>query len=445
MDIMNAQETKEGRRGTHVSKLTARTWISFIVIGLVGQFAWTIENMYFNVFLYNTISTNPNYIAAMVAASAVVATLTTLLMGALSDRIGKRKSLIVSGYILWGLSTMAFRFIDLQRIHAWFPVANAVNTAAMAVVVMDCVMTFFGSTANDAAFNAYITDVTDDGNRGKVEAVLTTLPLISMLIIFGLFDSMTRQGRWGEFFTIFGLSVSAVGIFGVFLLKDEPQEPRREPYLANIVYGMRPSVIREHRRLYLALTSLGVFSIAVQVFFPYLIIYLQQYLKMNDYAVVLGIVLLVASVISVVGGRFIDKIGKLKFTLPALAVMATGLALMCVARSMVAVILSGIVMMGGYMLVQAALSATVRDLTPTDKVGHFQGIRMIFAVMLPMIIGPFIGSAVISSNGPTYVELGVVKTVPTPKIFLAAAAVSLITILPLRALQKETSPKGGME
>lgn len=419
-----------------MSKLSARTWTSFVVIGLVGQFAWTIENMYFNVFLYNTISTNPNYIAAMVAASAIVATLTTLLMGALSDRIGRRKVLIVSGYILWGLSTAAFRFIDVGRLHAWFPMANAVSMAAVTVVVMDCIMTFFGSTANDAAFNAYITDVTDDTNRGKAEAVLTTLPLISMLIIFGLFDSMTQQGRWADFFTIFGLSVSAVGILAIFLLKDKPLERKNEPYFKNIIYGMKPSVIKQHKRLYLALTSLGVFSIAVQVFFPFLIIYLQQYLKMDAYALVLGIVLLVASIISVVGGRFIDKVGKLRFTLPALVVMAIGLVLMFFARSMVFVILSGIVMMGGYMLVLAAISATVRDLTPTDKVGHFQGIRMIFAVLVPMVIGPFIGSAVISNSNSTYVDLGVVKTVPTPAIFLASAVVLVLTVFPLLLLKK---------
>lgn len=420
-----------------MSKLTARTWISFIVIGLVGQFAWTIENMYFNVFLYNTISTNPNYIAAMVAASAIVATLTTLLMGALSDRIGKRKLLIVSGYILWGLSTAAFRFIDLERVHSWFPMANAVSVAALSVVILDCVMTFFGSTANDAAFNAYITDVTDDSNRGKAEAVLTTLPLISMLIIFGLFDSMTQQGRWADFFTIFGLSVSVVGVLSVFLLKDKPLDPKREPYFKNIIYGMKPSVIKRNKGLYLALVSFGVFSIAVQVFFPYLIIYLQQYLKIDAYALVLGIVLLVASIISVVGGRFIDKVGKLRFTFPALGVMAVGLVLMFIARSMLFVILSGIVMMGGYMLVSAALSATIRDLTPKDKVGHFQGIRMIFAVLIPMVTGPFIGSAVISNSNSTYVDLGVVKMVPTPSIFLAAAIVLLVTIVPIVLLKRE--------
>ena len=77
-----------------MKKISARMWATLILIGLVGQFAWTIENMYFNVFLYNTISTDPRYISAMVGWSAAAATLTTLLMGALSDRVGKRKLFI---------------------------------------------------------------------------------------------------------------------------------------------------------------------------------------------------------------------------------------------------------------------------------------------------------------------------------------------------------------
>ena len=147
-----------------MKKLSARLWLTLILIGLVGQFAWTIENMYFNVFLYNTISTDPGYISAMVGWSAAAATLTTLLMGALSDRVGKRKLFICGGYLLWGVSTAAFGFVTVENAAKLFP-AHAVAAAAMMVVVLDCVMTFFGSTANDAAFNAYITDAVSDSSR----------------------------------------------------------------------------------------------------------------------------------------------------------------------------------------------------------------------------------------------------------------------------------------
>ena len=423
-------------------KLGARKWSVLLLVGLFGQFAWTIENMYFNLFLYNTILQDPDYIAAMVAWSAAAATVTTLLMGALSDRVGKRKAFIAVGYLLWGLSTAAFGYITPENAGKLFPGANAAVAAATLVVVLDCVMTLFGSTANDAAFNAWVTDNTDSGNRGRAESVLAILPLVSMLVIFGAFDGLTQQGKWREFFNIFGAAVSAVGLLSLFLVKDDPRlRPRRDSYFKNLLYGLRPSVIRENPELYLSFAGFCLFSIAVQVFFPFLIIYIQHFLGIGDYAIVLGVVLILASVVSVLSGRWIDRIGKLRFALPAAAVMLAGLVGMYFVRSMAGVMVAGTVMMSGYMMLTAALSANIRDWTPEDKAGHFQGIRMIFQVLLPMIIGPAIGAALIRSNPMTYEDLGQTKNVPTPGIFLGAAAVLLLVAIPvfiLRRKEKET-------
>ena len=423
-------------------KLSKRTWINIIMIGLMGQFAWTIENMYFNVFLYNTISTDPTYIANMVSASAIVATLTTLFMGALSDKLGKRKLFITAGYILWGLSTLAFRFITVENMMSravYDQIGIYIAMAARLVVIMDCVMTFFGSTANDAAYNAYITDVTDGSNRGRVESVLATLPLISMLVIFGAFDPMTQQGKWAQFFTIFGLAITAVGIISLFTLEESAPRTEGSGYFKNIFYGFSPSVIKENRMLYISLCALGIYSISVQVFFPYLIIYLQNYLNMDNYAIVLGVVLIFASVVSIVSGKFIDQKGKMNFIMPAAAIMFAGLLGMFLARTMIAVIVAGAVMMSGYMLLSASLSGTVRDYTPEGKAGLFQGIRMIFAVLLPMVTGPYIGAAVIKNNTETYTDLGVVKNVPTPAIFLAAAAVLALVLIPVILLKRNVN------
>lgn len=418
-------------------KLNARQWLGIILIGLFGQFAWTIENMYFNVFLYNTISTDPGYIASMVAWSAAVATLTTLLMGALSDRLGRRKAFIALGYLLWGVSTGLFGFITPENAGRLFPGANAAAAAAVMVVVLDCVMTFFGSTANDAAFNAYITDVTDKDNRGRVESVLAILPLISMLVIFGLFDGLTQQGRWKEFFGIFGVAVSLVGLLALVLIRDDGElKPRKDSYFQNLLYGFRWNVIRSNSELHLSLLAFCLFSVAVQVFFPYLIIYIQNYLGITDYALILGVVLILASVASVVSGRFIDRLGKLVFVFPAALVMLLGLVGMYFVRKPTGVMVAGTVMMGGYMMVSAALSANIRDWTPAGKVGHYQGVRMFYAVLLPMLIGPAIGAAVIRGGNSTYVELGQVKTVPTPGIYLAAAGVLLLSAIPILLLRR---------
>ena len=428
-----------------VKKLTVRFWVSLALVGLMGQFAWTLENMYLNLYLYNTISTDPGYIAAMVAASAVTATLTTLLMGALSDRLGRRKVFIGVGYILWGIATAGFGLATVENAARLFPAASAIHMAAVLVIALDCVMTFFGSTANDAAFNAYVTESVEQSERGRVESVLSILPLLSMLIVFGGFDSLTQQGQWKLFFGIFGAGVFLVGVLSLFLLKDTAVAPGKESFFFRLIYGFRPSVIKTHAGLYLSLVALCIFSIAVQIYFPYLIIYMQHYLRLESYALVLGIVLIFASGVSVATGRLIDRAGRLRLIYPAIFILLAGLLGMYFARGMVWVILMGAVMMSGFMLVTTMLTAEMRDLTPVQQAGHFQGIRMIFVVMLPMIIGPFIGAAVIRGYPETYVDLGVSRTVPTPAIFLAAAITLCFLFVPVVLLKRKPKKQAGEE
>ena len=68
-------------------KLPKKVWLVFVIYGLIGQMAWTIENMYLNVYIYKTVTYNSNAIALMVALSAIVATIATLTMGTLSYKL----------------------------------------------------------------------------------------------------------------------------------------------------------------------------------------------------------------------------------------------------------------------------------------------------------------------------------------------------------------------
>jgi Na+/melibiose symporter-like transporter len=85
------------------NRIATRTWIIMAAIAITGQIAWAVENSWFNTFVFDTITPDPRPIAWMVAASAITATLTTLLMGTLSDRSrsrwGRRRPFILLGYI----------------------------------------------------------------------------------------------------------------------------------------------------------------------------------------------------------------------------------------------------------------------------------------------------------------------------------------------------------
>ena len=416
-----------------MKRLSVKTWISFILIGLSGQLAWSIENMYLNVYLYNEITPDSGAIATMVAASAVTATLTTFFIGILSDRIGKRKIFISAGYILWGFSTMAFGYVGAGP--------GSAAAAAAAVILLDCLMTFFGSCANDAAFNAYVTDVTSPENRGKAEAVLATFPLISMLIIFGLFDSLTKTGNWKTFFAIFGVLNIGTGLISAFLLKDpEVRKSPEENVLKGLLKLFSKEEIKENSARYLDLAAVLLLSVSFQIFLPYLIIYISEYLGYGDYALMLGIVLLGASVISVISGKVQDRVGKSRVGAAGSLIMGTGLLLLFFVRSYLAVTLTALMMMAGYLVTASATGANLRDTTPASLTGSFQGIRMVASVAIPMVIGPWIGSMEIKGSGRTYTELGVVKDIPTPLMFIPAALLMLpLFLILIIRMKKEES------
>lgn len=421
------------------TSLGTRTWFGVVVIGLVGQIAWAVENLYLNVFVYDTITDDPTTIAIMVALSAVSATTATFLIGPLSDRLGKRRMFIVGGYLLWGISTMLFGFVTVEGVAALVPAASVVAATATAVILLDCVMSFLGAGANDASFNAWVTDVTTPANRGRVESVLAMLPLVSMLLVFGGLDGLTKAGDWQLFFLVVGALMIVAGFVALLLIRDAPGEPmQQDSLLRAIVHGLRPDSVRANPRLYWTLGAFAILGVSTQVFMPYLIIYVQRYLRIEAYALVLAVVLTGAAIVSVLGGRIIDRVGKVAFMLPAAGVYLAGLLLMIVARGLIPVMGAGLVMMSGFMLTMATIGAAVRDYSPPDRVGMVQGLRMIAMVLVPMVLGPFIGAAVIRGADEYYEDLGQLKQVPTPGIFAAAAVVVLLIVIPVRALRRGT-------
>ena len=231
------------------------------------------------------------------------------------------------------------------------------------------------------------------------------------------------------------------GVLGFFFIR-EPDLPRGQgTTFSNILYGFRPAVVRDNPRLYLSLAALGVYCMSQQVYMPYLIIYIQRFLGIADYTFLLAGVLIVSSVLSVLAGRPIDRLGKLRCLIPAGIVGFAGLVLMYFARSQWFVLAAGIVMLGGGMVISACCNGLIRDYTPAGKAGLFQGIRIVFQVLLPMVTGPYIGAAVIRGTGMTYEDLGTVKQVPTAEIFLAAAAALVLLAIPAALLKRKEAAK----
>ena len=432
-------QKKERIRST---RLGGRILWNLIMFGFMGQVAWNVENMFFNTFLFNSVYADASQQAVdgsigvvsainiMVALSAATAVITTFIMGALSDRLRRRKIFISAGYLVWGVTVMVFGVITKGNTAALFQLSDpvAILTATVTIViVMDCVMTFMGSTANDSAFNAWVTDVTDSTNRGTVEGILAIMPLAAMAVVMGLGGAISAIG-YQTFFIALGVFVSLCGLIGFFSLKDS-QTGQREKEL---VYGFRPSVVRENARLYLTLGAACLFNVAVQVFFPYLFIYLQHGLGLDLNELLAGltpglIVGLVAAVVVVVGaiigmGKLVDRYGKKHFINLSVILFIVGLLATAFADSLMQFVVCFVPALIGYGMLMIMLNAAVRDFTPEGKVGLFQGgnisIRFFDSV-------PYVN------------DYGIVTECPGSSMFAAAAVVSLFIFLPVYFLQKK--------
>ena len=425
-----------------IGSLGSRTWTSVILFGLIGQIAWVVENMYFSRFMQNEITRAPYATTLMVAFSAIFATLATLVGGALCDRSGKRKIFISAGYIIWGFTIMMFALVPVN------PDRSKVLTMVILVVVMDCVMSIIGSISNDAAFNTWITDISNTANRARVDTVLAVMPLFALAVVFGGFDSMTNADAtpddWKKFFLILGLITTIGGVIGLFLMKDkEGIVPNKEnAFVSDFIYSLKPSVIKQNKMLYWCLSGFMVSSIAYQVYVNYLFNIVEGTMKISNYIIPIGVIMLVSAVGSVAVSSAMDKLGKRNFYYPVIAVGIAGSIVIWASKFFIGknqtvltliLILGGIMSIGVNLVMSGLFTASYRDYIPKGKEGLFQGCRMVMYVLVPMIIGPLISQFIINTaNRGVTNDADIVYPM---ELFLGAAAVMAFCFIPAKIVR----------
>lgn len=420
-------ESKNNNGGT-ISRIGARNWVIIILLGLSGQIAWNVENSWFNTFVFDKITTDPRPIAWMTACSAVVATLTTIIMGTLSDRIGRRKPFILAGYAFWGISTVLYPTVAYIK---------TTGTAVLMVVILDSVMTFFGSTANDSNFNAWTTDISDKSNRGKLSGVLSILPVIAAVIATTLSGKVIDKLGYFVFFYTLGAIVSVVGLIGGILLRDAPKSKdnahKDKAFFKQIIGNFKPKAIKKNKELFLLFLSMALLMAAYNIHTPYEIIYINNYLHISKtlYGAIAVVPIIAVIIIAITAGKLVDKGYSHQLLLVGVFMRFAGLLAFSYIRNIYLLTLSMTIYYGGLFLFIVAFTAWTKNLMPEESRGEFEGIRMIFNVALPMVIGPCIGSVLISSFGIPFTQNGSAGFIPTPIIFKAAAFTSLLALIPI--------------
>jgi len=315
--------------------------------------------------------------------------------------------------------------------------------AVTMAILVDSVMTFCGSTANDAAFNAYVADITTVQNRGRVVGVVQLLTWVALLVVYGGAGLFIQSFGCDLFFYILGGVVILFGLIGGALMREAPPLVRREHSFATQLAGtLRWKSLRENRDLLLVLLAMGLWGVAQQIFFPYLIIYLNHFLKLPtaQASLLIFVAILVGGILaSYPVGLLVDRWGRRQLTIVTVVAEVVGLSLFSLARSLPALAVTAILWLTPITAWMISVGAWSKDLFPEDKRGQFAGYVILFSVAFTMVPGPLLGGWLATQFGiPTVID-GRAGFIPTPIIFQTAAAATILAIVPLLATGRRPS------
>ena len=416
-----------------------RAWLLVWGLGLAGQICWNMENQWFNTFVYAKIGKDPSIITGMLICSAAATTFATFFFGTWADRTGKRRSFISWGYILWGVFTIAFGLTQFISKEMYL-------LMAVSVVLADTVMSFFGSMGNDAGFNTWTNDIMTDRNRGQIGAALATQPVLGTIlgtVVGGML--VGENDNYMLLFIVMGVFVIVFGVISLFALnkRDDVAPSVRGSFRQQFFSVFNFKKFFQLKELVWVNVGVAVFFIGFNVYFAYIGNYLIYYLGYT--ADMMGIIeavpLVLAMLTAIPIGVLINKNRHPYIAASSIVVNIVGLMILFPVKAANVdstqifnpVLWLGIFVVGvGYVGILQTTKVWTKQLYPADAKGQFEGIWILFFVLIPMIGGSLIGQAVVKTSGETFVnaESGLTEYVPNGNVFLVGAAVILLSLVP---------------
>ena len=426
--------------GNKFEKTTgARLWVLIWGLGLAAQICWNVENQWFNTFVYAKIGKDPGIITGMLICSAAATTFSTFFFGTWSDRTGKRRIFISLGYILWGIFTILFGLTQFISRDLYF-------VAGISVVLADTIMSFFGSMANDAAYNAWTNDIMTDQNRGQIGASLATQPVLGTILgtVAGGF-LVGSDNNYMRLFLVIGLSVILFGVLSLFAMGkgDDVAPSVRGSFWKQFFSVFNFKALFEMKELFYVHLTVAVFFIGFNTYFAYMGNYLIYYLGFtaDKMGIIEAVPLVLAMLSAIPVSKLINSNKHVPVVLSAIVINAAGQLILAplrpdsvdVSKIFNLQLLLGIFVLGvGYIAFLQTTKIWAKRLFPKDSRGQFEGIWVLFFVLIPMIGGSLIGQAVVQTSGETFLnaESGRMEYIPNGNIFVAGTIIVLLALIP---------------
>lgn len=454
---------------------TVRVWIAIVIFILMGAIAGNTEGMYMGLFLDNTVFENGSMgapitltdaVNIIVSVGAVISCATAFIVGSLMEKMKKTKAFISISYIVWGIVMLFFSAVSNENVRKFLGIsetAKVITITAATAVTFALILTFLRSTAADTAFNSWLTEVSTPETSTIIEVLFTIMGFVATAIIALLVAraEIDSSMDYSSIFIILGIPAIGIGLMGFFLI-DEPKKLENTEKIekeadnkTDALYGLRPSVIKEHSNLYLMLSSGCLFNCACQVFLPYFFIYISSVIipapenKELNLRMPVVIILLIMAVslgfmLVLVLMKAYSKHKALSF-IPSVICLIIGFLVLSSTKNVFGFVMGFAPAFVGYVIIMIQFGATVRDNIPQDKVGLFQGARMLFLFLIPEIVGPTVGNIVTKTNVEYTASNYSEKLLPTEDMFLYSAAFAALIFIPMIAFLIKDSKKAKLE
>lgn len=431
--VQNRTKTKKG-------KSNLRMWILVWSLGLMGQIGWSVEGMWFNTFVYEKIDKNPSVITPMLILSALASSVSIFLLGTLSDRTGKRRTLITIGYMLWGVCTIIFGFNQFMANRFYI-------LAILGVIFGDMVVSFFASMSTDVGYATWTTDIMNENNQGKIGAAIAIQVVLGALLgnIIGGYI-VGAENNYLRLFIVVGSVLFSFGVVSAYMFtkKDDVKPSKRGTFKEQFLSVFEFKNLLKQKELLWVNISVIVFFVGFDTYYPHLGNYLIHYLGFtaDKMGWIQAIPLVLAMVVTLPVSNFINKGKFVPISVFAIITGIFGAIFMfpIVPESVDTNkifdlrLFLGIFLLGvSYVIMLQTTKIWTKKLYPQNSKGQYEGLWAIAYALLPMTIASLISQTVVKSSGYTVMNYltDQMEYIPNGNVFLVGVIISTMSIIPV--------------
>ncbi|MBN2152239.1 MAG: MFS transporter [Candidatus Lokiarchaeota archaeon] len=385
-----------------------------------------MEQQLLNTYIDHILRLDPIFIGIMVSFSAVVGLIFMFVFGILSDntrsRFGRRRPYLLLGGLVAGTAMITFGFS-----HVIF--GQAID-AYIFCFVIDVVVIGIASNAYYAAQRVQVPDLVEQKYRGRVNSIVNLMSLIGMLMpavltllanqFFSIPDPddpgcidadlatpcsrlLTAEGHV-LMLSVGGVAIMIAAVLGFAFLKDNKLPdalPPKLSFTSELRRTFNFKELKKQKEFFKLILAMLVFMSGVSAILSYLLnIIFDLGIETFGLIIILGIALPSVLILIFVLGKYTDKVGRKKVTIPTICMSCAGFVMMpfIIESGMIAdtgsvdqlpsilvVALAFTLIVLGMVGVTVPASTWSQDLLPEGKKGQFNGIYNIINTVSQVI------------------------------------------------------------